>query len=120
MPTSGKKRPAKKAGPPKFKKAKPGTPLGWLPPVPEVEKGVRAYMPAISSEKAIRRQINVETLRYYYGDLTVLVRADFYDERGVEVLAVGEDVGRVMWAMTYEQRREYTSAYVEPWADFVQ
>jgi hypothetical protein len=118
MPTSGKRKPVKRTGPPKFKKAKPGTPLGWLPAVPEIEKYVRDNIPPIASEKAIRRQINYETLSYYYGGLAVLVRTDFEDERGIEVLAVGKDVWPLARAMTYEQKRIYAVHFPEPWVDF--
>jgi hypothetical protein len=85
-------------------------PLGWLPTPPDLEKEVRAMMPAHASEEAIRYQLNNDVLSYYYGGELVLVRTDFYDPRGVEVIAAGDDVAAAVRSMTPEQRAIYGTA----------
>lgn len=116
MPARNKpKANGKKAGRPGKRAAKPKKPLGWLPVPPEVEKQVRESMPG-APENEIRDQINFDTLRYYYGGDVVLVRED---ERGVEVLAAGDDMGPAIRAMTPEQRQIYGMAWPIPWDGLV-
>jgi hypothetical protein len=90
-------------------------PLGWLPAVPEIERMVRETINPIASERAIRRQINYDTLSYYYGGEVVLVRTDFEDERGVEVIAVGDEAWPTLRAMSLEDRHIYGIATPDPW-----
>ena len=118
MPTRGKsKKPSARSKPQSIEPLPKSStrPLGWLPPVPQIERTVRETINPIASETAIRRQINYDTLSYYYGGQVVLVRTDFEDERGVEVIAVGEDVGPAARAMSLEERHIYGIANPDPW-----
>ena len=118
MPTQKQRKKPPKAKITRLPKPPKVKPLGWLPTPPEIERRVRATINPIASEKAIRRQINRDTLSYYYGGQHVLVRCDFEDERGVEVVAVGEDVGPMLTAMSIEDRHIYGSACPDPWGVF--
>jgi hypothetical protein len=94
-------------------------PLGWLPVPPAVEKMVRESMSGRASEKEVREQINYDTLRFYYGGDIVLVRTDLADERGVEVLAVGEGVLAAVQQLSPEGRQVYGTACPIPWDTIV-
>jgi hypothetical protein len=115
MPTQKQRKKPTKAKKTRLPKPPKVKPLGWLPTPPEIERRVRATINPIASEKAIRRDINYHTLSYYYGGQHVLVRCDMEDERGVEVIAVGEDVGTMLAAMSIEDRKIYCSDCPYPW-----
>lgn len=116
MPARNQPKPnGKKAGRPGKQAAKPKKPLGWLPVPPEVEKQVRESMKG-APENEIRDQINEETLSYYYGGDVVLVRMD---ERGVEVIAAGDDVGPAVRTLTPEQRQIYGMDWPIVWGGMI-
>jgi hypothetical protein len=87
-------------------------PLGVLPIPAKVEKMVRGFMPPIASEEAIWSQILEDTLRWFYGGQSVLVRIS---DTEVEVRAVGDDIFKAIRALTPEEKLEFGLAQPDPW-----